>query len=97
MQKLLQWRKKSPAVTQGKMIHYAPRNGVYVYGRLKDDQRVLVILNGALTDKVVSMDRFTDITEGYNSGRDVITSQVFEIKNTITVPAKGELILELIK
>lgn len=97
MQKLLQWRKKNIAVTQGKMIHYAPRNGVYVYGRIKDNNGVLVILNGAITDQTVTMDRFSDITSGYTSGRDVITSQTFEFKNTITVPAKGEFILELKK
>ena len=46
MQKLLQWRKNSIAVTQGKLIHYAPRNGIYVYARIKDNHTVLVILNG---------------------------------------------------
>lgn len=95
MQKLLQWRQKNAAVTQGKMIHYAPRNGVYVYGRITDNSRVLVILNGAVTDQTISMDRFTDITSGYASGRDVITSQSYDIKNTITIPANGALILEL--
>ncbi|MFL5742113.1 MAG: glycoside hydrolase family 13 protein [Flavisolibacter sp.] len=95
MQKLLQWRRKNAAVTSGTMVHYAPRNSVYVYGRIKDNSRVLVMLNGSLTDQVVSMDRFTDITSGYRSGRDVLTSNVFDLGNTITVPAKGELILEL--
>jgi glycosidase len=95
MQNLLQWRKKNIAVTEGKMIHYAPRNGVYVYGRMKDNKRVLVILNGSITDQTVSMDRFNDITSGYSSGRDVITSELFDIKKTITIPAKGEYILEL--
>ncbi|MFL5772169.1 MAG: cyclomaltodextrinase C-terminal domain-containing protein, partial [Flavisolibacter sp.] len=95
MQNLLQWRKKNIAVTKGKMIHYAPRNGVYVYGRMKDNKRVLVILNGSITDQTVSMDRFNDITSGYSSGRDVITSELFDIKKTITIPAKGEYILEL--
>jgi glycosidase len=97
LQKLLQWRKSNLAVTQGKMIHYAPRNGVYVYGRIKDDSRTLVILNGATTDQTISMDRFTDLTAGFTSGRDVITSQSFDIKNAITIPAKGEYILELFK
>jgi glycosidase len=97
MQKLLQWRKKNPAVTKGTMIHYAPRNGVYVYGRIKDKSRVLVILNGSTTDQTLSMDRFTDITSGYTSGHDVMTSQVFNLKDTITIPAKGEYILELSK
>lgn len=95
MQKLLQWRKSSLAVTQGKLIHYAPKNGVYVYGRIKDNHTVLVILNGAVTDQTISMKRFTDITAHYASGRDVITSKTVDIKNTITIPAKGEYILEL--
>ena len=97
MQKLLQWRKKNLAVTQGKMIHYAPQNGVYVYGRIKDSSRVLVILNGDLTDQTISMDRFGDILSEFRSGRDVITSQMFDLKNAITIPAKGEYILELSK
>lgn len=97
MQKLLQWRKQNLAVTQGTMMHYAPRNGVYVYGRMKGASRVLVILNAALTDQTVSMDRFTDVTSGYSSGRDVITSQVFDLKNSFIIPAKGEYILELVK
>src|SRR5206468_78076 len=92
LQKLLQWRKKSAAVTQGTMIHYAPQNSVYVYGRIKDNSRVLVILNGSVTDQTVSMDRFTDITSGFNSGRNVITSQVFDLKKALTIPAKGEYI-----
>jgi hypothetical protein len=95
MQKLLQWRKTSVAVTQGKMIHYAPRNGVYVYARIKDNHTVLVILNAAVKDQTIQMNRFTDITGQYTSGRDVITSKTMDIKNTITIPAKGEYILEL--
>ena len=97
MQKLLQWRKTSVAITQGKLIHYEPKGGIYVYGRMKDDHTVLVILNSALTDQTVKMDRFTDITGNYTKGRDVITSQSFDIKDTVTIPAKGEYILELYK
>lgn len=97
MQKLLQWRKTNVAITQGKMIHYAPKGGIYVYGRIKDNHTVLVILNSALTDQPVKMDRFTDLTAGFTQGRDVITSQSFDIRNTVTIPAKGEYILELSK
>src|SRR5690348_1058987 len=83
LQKLLQWRKNSTAVTQGKLIHYAPRNGIYVYGRTKDNHTVMVILNGTITDQTLQMGRFTDIAGNYSSGRDVITSKVVDIKNTI--------------
>ncbi|HTE02158.1 MAG TPA: glycoside hydrolase family 13 protein [Mucilaginibacter sp.] len=95
MQKLLQWRKNSAAITQGKLIHYAPKGGIYVYGRIKDNHIVMVILNSAVTDQTVKMNRFTDITGKYTSGRDVITSKTFDLKDMISIPAKGEYILEL--
>ena len=50
-----------------------------------------------VTDQTLQMDRFSDITGHYASGRDVITSRVVDVKNTITIPAKGEYILELSK
>ena len=96
MQKLLQWRKTSPAVTQGTLVHYMPgRSNVYVYARIKDKHTVLVMLNSALTDKTVQMARFTDVTTSYTKGRDVITGQVVDITKSVTVPGKGELVLEL--
>lgn len=95
LQKLLQWRKTSPAVTEGKMIHYAPRNGVYVYARVKDGHTVMVMLNSSLADQTVKTDRFSDITGSFTTGRDVITSAAYNISEEVTIPAKGELILEL--
>jgi glycosidase len=97
LHKLLQWRKGNRAITEGKMIHYAPRNGLYVYGRIKDDQTVLVILNERMTDQALEMVRFSDIIQDYAIGRDVITSNAIDLKNKITIPAKGEYILELSK
>jgi hypothetical protein len=97
LQKLLQWRKSSIAVTQGKMIHYAPRDGVYVYARIKDNHTVLVVLNAAVKDQTIQMNRFTDVIGQYTSGRDVITEKTIDIKNTSTIPAKGEYIFELNK
>lgn len=97
IQKLLQWRKTSDAVTKGKMIHYAPKNGIYVYGRIKDDKTVMVILNSSLKDQSVSMERFIDITGKFTSGKDVITSKSFPLNEAISIPAKGEYILELNK
>jgi len=95
IQRLLQWRKASPAITEGKMMHYAPRNGVYVYARIKEGHTVMVMLNSSLKDQTVKTDRFSDITGSFTTGRDIITSAVFNISEAVTIPAKGELILEL--
>jgi glycosidase len=95
MQKLLQWRKTCDAVTQGTMIHYAPKGGIYVYGRIKDNHTVLVILNSAITEQTVNMNRFKDLTKKYTIGKDIITSKIVSMDSSITIPAKGEYIFEL--
>lgn len=95
MQKLLQWRKTSDAITKGTLIHYAPKGGIYVYGRVKDNHTVMMILNSAITDQTVKMDRFTDIIGKYSIGKDVITSKTIPIKSDLTIPANGEYVLEL--
>jgi glycosidase len=95
LQKLLQWRKTNDAITKGTMMHYEPKNGIYVYGRTKDNHTVMVILNSAITDQTVKMDRFTDIIGKYTTGKDVITAKTFQLNNSITIPAKGEYVLEL--
>jgi glycosidase len=95
LQKLLQWRKTNDAITKGTMMHYEPKNGIYVYGRTKDNHTVMVILNSAITDQAVKMDRFTDIIGKYTTGKDVITAKTFPLNNTITIPANGEYVLEL--
>ncbi|MDB5127845.1 glycoside hydrolase family 13 protein [Mucilaginibacter sp.] len=95
LQKLLQWRKTNDAITKGTMMHYEPKNGIYVYGRTKGNHTVMVILNSAITDETVKMDRFTDIIGKYTTGKDVITAKTFPLSNTITIPAKGEYVLEL--
>ena len=96
MQKLMQWRKTNDAVTKGTMIHYAPRDGIYVYGRIKDNHTVMVILNSSSTDQSVKTGRYTDITAKFTSGKDVITSKTFRLDSAIDIPAKGELVLELV-
>ena len=42
---LLNFRKKSPAITAGKMIQYAPKNGVYTFFRVHPEQTIMVVLN----------------------------------------------------
>jgi len=97
LQKLLQWRKTNIAVTQGTLIHYAPKENVYVYGRMKDDHKVVVMLNSSLNDETVQMGRFSDVTGGYTKGRDVITGETIDISKSVVVPGKGELVMDLVR
>jgi glycosidase len=98
LQKLLQWRKANPAITSAKLIHYVPDNtGTYVYARITNAKTVLVILNGTSEDKTLDMGRFKDVIKANTQGRDVITGAQIAVNQNLTIPAKGEYILELTK
>ena len=98
MQKILQWRKTSKAVTEGQLIQYAPlreHGDCYVYARICGDETVLVVLNGSDRDADIAMDRYSDVAGGFTAGRDVVTGEVVSLVNKLHVPARGTWVLQL--
>lgn len=95
MQKLLKWRKGNEVIAKGKMKHFVPQNGVYVYARNLNGKQVVVIMNGNAKDSVLPLDRYDEILKGYTSGKDVITGKVVSLQKELTLGAKDVLVLEL--
>ena len=93
---LLTWRKSSTAVKHGRLTHYAPRDGIYVYFRHSDDDRVMVVINKNADAKDVAVDRFAESLYGANIGVDVLTGQVLGLDPAVRVPGRGFLILGLL-
>ena len=92
---LLNWRKENPVIHTGKLIHYAPVNGIYVYGRIDDEKTVMVLLNKENDEKAVSNERFSQILGQYKKGVDVITGKTIDLSHEISVPSKTGFVLEL--
>ncbi|MEM1320060.1 MAG: glycoside hydrolase family 13 protein [Bacteroidota bacterium] len=92
---LLNWRKQQPVIHHGKLLHFAPKNGVYVYFRYDDNNRIMVVLNK--NEKAVEIDAkaYAQMTAGYSKGLDVIGGTSHSLTNPIQVPAKSPLILKL--
>lgn len=98
MKRILDWRKTSEAVHHGKLIQYAPLReygDCYVYARIKDDDVVLVVLNGSDRDADIAMSRYSDVIGSFTSGKDVITGETVNLSNKLHVPARGTYILDL--
>ena len=95
MQKLLKWRKGNEVIAKGKMKHFVPQNGVYVYARNLNGKQVVVIMNGNAKESVLPLDRYDEILIGYTSGKDVITGKVVSLQKELTLGAKDVLVLEL--
>ena len=96
MKKLLNWRKNSKPVTEGKLIHYTPdRSGCYVYARIGGGNTVLVLMNGTDEDKTLDMKRFHEVIRNYTDGVDVVTGKDINVTEPVNIPARGVYVLDL--
>ncbi len=81
----------------GKLTHYIVENGVYVYFRSYEGQKVMVLLNNNEKPVTVDLNRFAEDLQGFNKGKTVIMDKILNQLKTITLPAKSPTIVELMK
>ena len=97
LRRLLNWRKSNPAVQYGKLTHYIPEDGVYVYFRTYKDNTVMVMLNNTKEKKTVNLDRFKESIGDNTKGKSVLTRRGWDELSVIEIPAKSPMIIELVK
>ncbi|WP_432708599.1 glycoside hydrolase family 13 protein [Pedobacter sp.] len=92
---LANFRKNNDALQTGKLMQYVPQDGIYVYFRYNDSNTVMVIIN--TEDKELSLDtsRFDERMATATTATNVITGETINQIKTITVPAKGSMVLAL--
>ena len=61
LNRLLKYRKNSKAIQEGKLIHFAPFDGVYVLYRAFQDEEVVLILNKNENEFKLDLDRFKEL------------------------------------
>jgi glycosidase len=93
--KLLIWRSQNPVIHSGKLIHFAPSQGIYVYGRYNADKTVMVILNKSEEQGKVDPIQFNELVLHHTGGTDVITGKHIDLTAPVLIPAKTGYILEL--
>ncbi len=94
--KLANFRKASSAITSGKMMQYIPQDGVYVYFRYNDDQTVMVAMNTAKEQKMISSGNYLERTNGFSKMKNVITGEVTDLKD-FSLDTKASAVYELMK
>jgi neopullulanase len=95
---LLQWRKTSKAITQGKLKHFIPENEIYTYFRYTNDECVMVVMNNSLNEmKALKTQRFAECMKDYKYGKNVLTGQNVNYLETLTLAPKSVMVIELKK
>ena len=95
--RLLNWRKMNKVVQEGKLTHYIPEDGIYVYFRTLGKESVMVLMNRSKVIKQVETTRFNENLAGFKKGKDVIDGSSVNNLGNIAVPAKSVMIIELLR
>ena len=95
VKKLGSFRKSSSALKTGKMMHYIPVDGLYVYFRYDKNQTIMCIMNTAKKEKIVDFSRYAERTTGFTKAENVISGESFETSLKATIPGMHMWVLEL--
>ena len=96
MRQLLRWRKTASAVHNGRLMHFVPEAGTYVYFRFDESQTVMVVLNQSDDSEALDLARFDEVLNGRRSLRNALNGEVVhEGKGDFSVPAGSALVLEV--
>ena len=98
--KILAWRKQSDAIHHGKLLHFGPENsgpgnGIYVYFRYTDKQKVMVILNKNTEARDLDLTHYREILQDGAKAHNVLDGKDLVLGNTLNIPAKSAQIFEI--
>ena len=93
LKKLLNYRKTSKAIHEGKTIHFAPEHGVYVLFRILGDETVVHILNNNNDPIDLDLSRFEEVGLNEKTLKDIITGETFVWGDSLKLNKKGSLVL----
>ncbi|WP_394205825.1 glycoside hydrolase family 13 protein [Shewanella waksmanii] len=100
MQTLLNYRKTSDIIHQGKMQHFIPKDGIYVQLRsprqsTPNGKQLLVIYNK--NDEVINLDlqRFAAYVDLSAAAKNIITGERYSLTKPMTLSQKGVTLIEI--
>ncbi|MFL1013114.1 glycoside hydrolase family 13 protein [Flavisericum labens] len=93
LRKILNYRKTSQAIHEGKTVHFVPENGIYVLFRVVNDETVVLILNKNENEVELDLSRFDELQLNGKVMRNVTSSAQFKWEGNLVLSEKGPVIL----
>jgi neopullulanase len=91
---ILNWRKNSEVIHTGKLKHFIPADGVYVYFRYDQKNTVMVAINNSDEEKKLDREKYIEFLGNFSSGIDVVSGKRYDDLSAINVPSKTAVIIE---
>ncbi len=93
--KILHLRKQHLALQSGKLLHYIPQDGVYVYFRFDAGERFMIIFNNNDQPKDIDITRFEEGLNGAKSIKSMEDNEFQSIMYHFMLPQKSAQIFQL--
>ena len=94
LSKVANWRKGNKVISEGKLTHFMPENGMYVYERRLGERRAIVIMNGTDKELTIDMSIYAEIIPAGTTLKDVITDKTLTIEPSMKFAPRALYILE---
>ncbi len=95
MKFLLNYRKNNPVLHQGKMKHFIPNDGIYVYFRYNEQKTVMVVVNNNDESKQLDLSRFAEMYGTRLTAADIQTAEITPLNKTMSLAARTVRIFEI--
>ena len=93
--KLAQFRKNSPAIANGKLKQFIPANGVYVYFRIHQNQKLMCILNTNTSNSNLGLEKYQEELSTARALKNVLTGELMKTPNSLNLSGKSFQIFEV--
>ncbi len=97
VKKLANWRKSAEVIHSGKLMHFAPIEGVYVYFRYDDNNCVMVVMNSNKKEITVDTKSYKERLSGYSKMKNVVTDELINDVSKVQISAMSCKIFQLMK
>lgn len=93
--KLFRYRKKSRELSEGRTLHYAPADGVYVLSRYTHNKRVTLFINKAATKSELSLKDYEELSlRPGQSLYDIVDETHFKASTHLPLAPRSFLLIE---
>lgn len=90
---LANYRKNSSAITTGKMMQYLPKDGLYVYFRYDDNQKVMCVMNTDTKTRKVELKDYPEQATVSSTAKNIITGN--DMGNAFNIGPMEMYVLEI--
>ena len=78
-------RQKYNALQKGKLIHFPPKDNVYIYFRILDDEKLLIVVNGNDEQKEIDLSKYLHLLKDKSTLKNVLSGKDFPISEKLVI------------